>query len=329
MLFLKSAAAITFACVSLPAFAQPASTGSGQAYPTRAIRMLIPFPAGSAADIIARAMEPAMRERLGQALVIDNRGGAGGNIAAELTAKSPADGYTLLMATIGTQAINLSLYSKINYHPQKDFTTIALVGESPNAMVLNPTVPAKTVKEFIALAKSKPGVINYGSSGSGTTVHLSGELFKVMTGINMLHVPYKGASESLTALISGETDLQFASLSSAIPLIKSGRLRALGVTSPIRSPSLPELPTIAELGLPGFAAVAWFGIVGPAKLPANVVATIHKVTLATLAQEDVKTRLFNSGVEVRTMGPEEFAKYTDTEIVKWAKVVKASGARAD
>ena len=263
MLFLKSAAAITFACVSLPAFAQPASTGSGQAYPTRAIRMLIPFPAGSAADIIARAMEPAMRERLGQALVIDNRGGAGGNIAAELTAKSPADGYTLLMATIGTQAINLSLYSKINYHPQKDFTTIALVGESPNAMVLNPTVPAKTVKEFIALAKSKPGVINYGSSGSGTTVHLSGELFKVMTGINMLHVPYKGASESLTALISGETDLQFASLSSAIPLIKSGRLRALGVTSPIRSPSLPELPTIAELGLPGFAAVAWFGIVGP------------------------------------------------------------------
>ena len=318
---LQTAATIVLACLSLPAAAQQ--------YPTRPIRMLIPFPAGSAADIIARAMEPAMRERLGQALVIDNRGGAGGNIAAELTAKSPADGYTLLMATIGTQAINLSLYSKINYHPQKDFTTIALVGESPNAMVLNPTVPAKTVKEFIALAKSKPGVINYGSSGSGTTVHLSGELFKVMTGINMLHVPYKGASESLTALISGETDLQFASLSSAIPLIKSGRLRALGVTSPIRSPALPELPTIAELGLPGFAAVAWFGIVGPAKLPSNVVATIHKVTLATLAQEDVKTRLFNSGVEVRTMGPEEFAKYTDTEIVKWAKVVKASGSRAD
>ncbi len=318
---LQTAATIVLACLSLPAAAQQ--------YPTRPIRMLIPFPAGSAADIIARAMEPAMRERLGQALVIDNRGGAGGNIAAELTAKSPADGYTLLMATIGTQAINISLYSKINYHPQKDFTTIALVGESPNAMVLNPTVPAKTVKEFIALAKSKPGVINYGSSGSGTTVHLSGELFKVMTGINMLHVPYKGASESLTALISGETDLQFASLSSAIPLIKSGRLRALGVTSPIRSPALPELPTIAELGLPGFAAVAWFGIVGPAKLPSNVVATIHKVTLATLAQEDVKTRLFNSGVEVRTMGPEEFAKYTDTEIVKWAKVVKASGSRAD
>ena len=300
----------------------------GQQYPTRPIRMLIPFPAGSAADIIARAMEPAMRERLGQALVIDNRGGAGGNIAADLAAKSPADGSTLLMATIGTQAINISLYSKLPYHPQKDFTTITLVGDSPNAMVLNPTVPAKTLKEFIALAKSRPGVLNYGSSGSGTTVHLAAELFSVMTGTKMVHVPFKGAAESLTALISGETDLQFASLSSAIPLIKSGRLRALGVTSPQRSPSLPNLPTIAELGLPGYEAVAWFGIVGPARLPANVVATINKVTLASLGQEDVKMRLFNSGVEVRTMGPEEFAKYTETEIQKWAKVVKASGARA-
>ena len=301
----------------------------GQQYPTRPIRVLIPFTAGSAADIIARAMEPAMRDRLGQAWVIDNRGGAGGNIAAELTAKSPADGYTLMMATIGTQAINVSLYSKLNYHPQKDFTPITLVGDSPNAMVVNPSVPAKTLKEFIALAKSKPGVLNYGSSGSGTTVHLAGELFSVMTGTKMVHVPFKGAAESLTALIGGETDLQFASLSSAIPLIKSGRLRALGVTSPQRSPSIPELPTIAELGLPGYAAVAWFGIVGPANLPANVVAAMNKAALDSLGQQDVKTRLFNAGVEVRSMGPEEFVKYTESEIQKWAKVVKASGARAD
>jgi tripartite-type tricarboxylate transporter receptor subunit TctC len=321
MLLFKFAGAAALACLSLPAFAQQ--------YPTRPIRMIIPFPAGSAADIIARAIEPALRERLGQALVIDNRGGAGGNIAAELTAKSPPDGYSLMMATIGTQAINFSLYSKLNYHPQKDFTPVMLVGDSPNAMVLNPTVPARTMKEFIALAKSRPGVMNYGSSGSGTTVHLSGELFNVMAGIKMLHVPYKGASESLTALIAGETDLQFASLSSAIPLIKSGRLRALGVTSPVRSPSLPELPTIAELGLAGFAAVAWYGIVGPANLPANVVTTINKATLASLDQPDVKKRLFTSGVEIRTLGPEEFAKYTETEIQKWAKVVKASGARAD
>ena len=300
-------------------------SAAGQQYPTRPIRMLIPFPAGSAADIIARAVEPAMRERLGQALVIDNRGGAGGNIAAELTAKSPADGYTLMMATIGTQAINFSLYAKLGYHPQKDFTPITLVGDSPNAMVVNPVVPVKTMKDFIALAKSKPGVLNYGSSGSGTTVHLAGELFSVMTGVKMVHVPFKGASESLTALISGETDLQFASLSSAIPLIKSGRLRPLGVTSPQRSPALHNLPTVAEQGLTGYEAVAWFGIVGPAKLPVNIVATIHKVTLESLAQTEVKTRLANSGVEVRTMGPEEFAKYTESEIAKWAKVVKAQG----
>ncbi len=303
-------------------------TTLAQAYPSRPIRMLIPFTAGSAADVIARALEPAMRERLGQALIMDNRGGAGGNIAADIVAKSSADGYTLLMATIGTQAINVSLYTKLSYHPQRDFTPIALVGDSPNAMVVNPSVPVKSVKDFIALAKSKPGVLNYGSSGAGTTVHLAGELFSVMTGTKMVHVPFKGAAESLTALISGETDLQFASLSSAIPLIKSGRLRALGITSPKRSASIPELATIAELGLPGYEAVAWFGIVGPAKLPANMVATIHKATLESLGQQDVKTRLFNSGVDIRTMGPEEFAKYTESEIAKWAKVVKASGARA-
>ena len=314
--------------LSLAVLLAPSIAGAQTAYPTRPIRMLIPFTAGSAADVIARAMEPAMRERLGQALIMDNRGGAGGNIAAEIVAKSPADGYTLLMATIGTQAINVSLYSKLSYHPQRDFTPITLVGDSPNAMVVNPVVPVKTMKEFIALAKSKPGVLNYGSSGAGTTVHLAGELFSVMTGTKMVHVPFKGAAESLTALISGETDLQFASLSSAIPLIKSGRLRALGVTSPKRSQSIPELATIAELGLPGYEAVAWFGIVGPAKLPADIVATINKMALASLGQQDVKTRLFNSGVDVRTMGPEEFAKYTETEIQKWAKVVKASGARA-
>ena len=299
-----------------------------QQYPTRPIRMLIPFTAGSAADVIARAMEPAMRDRLGQALVMDNRGGAGGNIAAELAAKAPPDGYTLMMATIGTQAINVSLYTNLSYHPQRDFTPITLVGDSPNALVVNPSVPAKNLKEFIALAKSRPGVLNYGSSGAGTTVHLAAELFSVMTDTKMIHVPFKGAAESLTALIAGQTDLQFASFSSAIPLIKSGRLRALGLTAPKRSPSMPELPTIAELGLPGYEAVAWFGIVGPARLPANMVATINKAALDSLGNQDVRLRLFNSGVEVRTLGPEEFAKYAESEIAKWAKVVKASGARA-
>jgi len=318
---LRNAIVVILAGLSFPALAQQ--------YPVRPIRMLIPFPAGSAADVIARAMEPAMRERLAQPLVVDNRGGAGGNIAAELTAKSPPDGYTLMMATIGTHAININLYSKINFHPQKDFTPIILVGDSPNAMVVHPTVPVKTVKEFITLAKSRPGVLNCGHSGAGTTVHLSGELFSVMTGVKMVQVPYKGANESLAALISGETDLQFASLSSAIPQIQSRRLRALGVTSPKRSPSLPDLPTIAEAALPGFEAVAWYGVVGPANLPPNVVSTIHKTALATLAQPDVKKRLFGSGVEVRTLGPDEFTRYIASEMQRWAKVVKASGARVN
>jgi tripartite-type tricarboxylate transporter receptor subunit TctC len=204
-----------------------------------------------------------------------------------------------------------------------------MVGDSPNVRVLHPSVPVKNVKAFIALAKLRPGTLNYGSGGSGTTVHLSGELFNVMAGVKMVHVPYKGAAEALTGLMSGQTDLQFASVSSAIPLIQAGRLNALAVTSLKRSPSLPELPTIAEAALPGFDAVAWYGIVGPANLPANVVSTIHKATLAALAQADVKKRLFNSGVEIRTLGPEEYVKFNVAEMEKWAKVVKASGARVD
>lgn len=300
-----------------------------QNYPTRAVRVLIPFTVGSAADVIARAMEPALRERLGQPLVMDNRAGAGGNIAAELTAKSPPDGYTIFMGTIGTQAINYSLYSRLNYHPLNSFTTIARVGDSPNVLVLNPGVPAKSVKELIVLAKAKPGVLNYGTSGAGTSVHLSAELFNTMAGVKTVHVPFKGAAEALTALISGQTDIQFASVSSAIPMIKAGRLRGLGVTSPARIASLPDVPTIAEAGLPGYAAVAWYGILGPAGMPAPVVATLSKAALDALAQADVRNRLAASGVEVNPGNPEEFRKLIEAEIPKWAAVVKASGAKAD
>jgi tripartite-type tricarboxylate transporter receptor subunit TctC len=301
-----------------------------QHYPARPIRVLIPFTAGSAADIIARAMEPAMREKLGQPLVIDNRGGAGGNIAAELTAKATPDGYTIMMATIGTHAINHSLYSKLNFHPMRDFTPVALVGESPNALVVNPRVSANSIKDLIALAKTKPGGLNYGSSGSGTTVHLSAELFSAMIGARMVHVPFKGAAEALGALLGGQTDLMFASLSSAIPLIKSDRLKAFAVTGAQRSPSIPELPTVAEAaGLPGYAAAAWFGVVGPAGMPRPAVATLHKTTLAALADPEVKKRLFASGVEIRTSSPEEFSRLIESEMLKWAKVVKTAGVKAD
>jgi len=303
---------------------------SAQQYPARPVRVLIPFTAGSAADIIARAMEPAMRERLGQPFVIDNRGGAGGNIAAELTARATPDGHTIMMATIGTHAINYSLYSKLSFHPQRDFTPVGLVAESPNALVINPKVQATSIQELIALAKSKPGGLNYGSSGAGTTVHLSAELFSVMTGIKMTHVPHKGAAEALTSLLGGQTDLMFASLSSSIPLIKAGRLRAFAVTGAKRSPSIPELPTVAEAaGLKGYEASAWFGIVGPAGMPKGAVATLSKAALSALEDAEVRKRLFNAGVEIRTSSPEDFARYIESEMQKWAKVVRASGARAD
>jgi len=301
-----------------------------QQYPARPVRVLIPFTAGSAADIIARAMEPAMRERLGQPFVIDNRGGAGGNIAAEMTAKATPDGHTIMMATIGTHAINYSLYSKLSFHPQRDFTPVALVAESPNALVINPKVQATSIQELIALAKSKPGGLNYGSSGAGTTVHLSAELFSVLTGIKMTHVPHKGAAEALTSLLGGQTDLMFASLSSSIPLIKAGRLRAFAVTGAKRSPSIPELPTVAEAaGLKGYEASAWFGIVGPAGMPKGAVVALNKAALSALEDAEVRKRLFNAGVEIRTSSPEDFARYIESEMQKWAKVVRASGARAD
>jgi tripartite-type tricarboxylate transporter receptor subunit TctC len=218
----------------------------------------------------------------------------------------------------------------LNFHPQRDFTPVGLTGESPNALVINPKVQVSSIQDLIALAKAKPGQLNYGSSGAGTTVHLSAELFSVMTGIKMIHVPHKGAAEALTSLLGGQTDLMFASLSSSIPLIKAGRLRAFAVTGAQRSPSIPELPTVAEAAnLPGYAASAWFGIVGPAGMPPAAVAALSKATLSALDDAEVKKRMFNAGVEIRTSTPQEFARYIASEMEKWAKVVKASGARAD
>ena len=301
-----------------------------QTYPDRPVRVIVNFPPGGSTDFSGRILAQYMPKGLGQTLVIDNRGGAGGNIAADLVAKSPADGYTIMMATIGTHAINHSLYSRLPFHPVRDFTHVGLVGESPNALVTAPKIQAKTVQDLIALAKAKPGQLNYGSSGSGTTVHLSGELFCVMTGVKMVHVPYKGATEALTGLLGGQTDLMFASLSSSIPLIKAGRLKAFGVTGAQRSPSMPELPTVAEAAnLPGFVAAAWFGVVAPAGVAKSTIATLSKTTLATLDTKEVKDRLFASGVEVRTSTPAELTSFIQTEMVKWEKVVKASGAKVD
>jgi tripartite-type tricarboxylate transporter receptor subunit TctC len=234
-----------------------------------------------------------------------------------------------MMGTIGTHAINYSLYSKLPYHPVRDFTPISLVGESPNVLVTTPRVPANTVKEFIALAKSKPGQLNFSSSGAGTSVHLSGELFNTMAGVKTVHVPFKGAAESLTALLGGQVDFSFASLSSAIPLVKAGKLKAFAVTGAQRSRSVPDLSTMSEAGLPGFVAVAWYGILGPAAIPPPVVGSLSKVSLSVLEMKEVQERLFASGVEARPGRPDEFARLIQSEMVKWGKVVKESGAKAD
>jgi tripartite-type tricarboxylate transporter receptor subunit TctC len=320
-MMLRSSTLLLLFCVATPAIARQ--------YPSRPIRMVIPFTVGSAADIIARAMEPQMKERLGQAIVIDNRGGAGGNIAAEITAKAAPDGYTVMMATIGTHAINYSLYRKLSFHPVRDFTPIALVGESPNVLVTTTRIPAASVKDFIAIAKSKPGQLNFGSSGAGTTVHLSGELLNTMAGVKTVHVAFKGAAEALTALLGGQVDFMFASLSSAIPQVKAGKLKAYAVTGSQRSPSVPELPTMSEAALPGFEAAAWFGVVAPARIPSQAVAVLGKATLSALETKEVKDRLFASGVELRPANADEFAKLIRTEMDKWARVVKESGAKAD
>jgi tripartite-type tricarboxylate transporter receptor subunit TctC len=300
-----------------------------QPYPNRPIRIITPFGPGNAGDIIPRAIAPHMIQTLKANIVMDNRPGAGGNIASEIVARGVPDGYTLLFATIGTHGINPNIYPKLAYDPIKDFAPISLAASSPNLLVLNPAVPAKSVKELIALAKSNPGSMNFGSSGVGTSVHLSGELFNTLAGVKTVHIPYKGASEALTDLIAGRTQFIFASMSSSINLAKSGKLRALAVTSGKRHPALPDVPTMQEAGVPGFEAVAWFGYVAPAGTPLPIVKTLNESIIAALNDNEVKERLFGFGVDPLFSTPAEFGAFIRNELGKWARVVKASGAKAN
>ena len=317
--------AITFAFVLgiLPADAL------AQSYPSRPVRLVVPFPAGGTTDILARAMAEKLSGALGQQFVVDNRPGAGGNIGSDIVAKSQPDGYTLLMGTVGTHAINPSLYPKMPYDHVKDFVPVVLVAGVPNVLVVNPTVPAKTVAELIALAKEKPGTINFASSGNGTSIHLSGELFKLLAGVQIAHVPYKGSAPALTDLIGGQVQIMFDNLPSALPHIKGGKLRALAVTSSKRAPALPDLPTIAESGVAGFEASSWFGILAPAATPRDIVQRINAEANKALHAPDMREKLLAQGAEAVGNSPEFFADYIRTETVKWAKVVKDSGARVD
>ena len=310
----------------LAVFAQNAFA---QAYPTRSIRLVVPFPAGGTTDILARAAAQKLTESLGQSVIVDNRPGAAGNIGADIVAKSAPDGYTLLMGTVGTHAINPGLYAKMPYDHVKDFVPVVLVAGVPNVLAVNPAFPVNSVAELIALAKSKPGTINFATSGSGTSIHLSGELFKTMAGVDMTHVPYKGSSPALTDLMGGQVQIMFDNLPSALPLNKAGKLRAIAVTSQKRAPVLPDVPTISESGLPGFEASSWFGVLAPTGTPAPIVAKINADVNKWLQSPEARDQLLAQGANAAGGTPEQFAAHIRAETEKWAKVVKASGAKAD
>lgn len=291
--------------------------------PTKPIRMLVGFAPGGGTDTTARAMGNKLGERLGQQIIIDNRPGAAGNIATDILSQSAPDGYTILMGTIAALAINPSLYKKLPFDPLKDLQPISRAVDSTNILVVHPSVPVKSVKEVIALAQTKP--LNGGSSGVGGAGHLALELFNLQAGTRIVHVPYKGGGPSIVDLVAGNIDLIFATAASSVPHIKSGRLRALAVTTGKRSGLVPELPTIAEAGLKGFEANNWYGILAPAKTPRNAIDRLNKEVVAVLNLQDIKSLLFKSGLDVAPSTPEAFSAYIRSEKAKWEKVIKAAG----
>ena len=322
---LKCALSLIAACAIV--LVSPLS--GAQAYPAKAVRIIVPIGPGGATDILSRTLGQRLALVWGQQVVVDNRPGAGSNIGFEVAAKAPPDGYTLLMAQ-PPFTVNVSLYKKLAYDPLRDFSAVTLAAEGANVLVVHPSVPARTLKDLVALAKAKPGLLSYASSGNGTTPHLSGELFKSMTGVDILHIPYKGASASVADLMGGHVALAFVSLSSVVPQLKAGRLRALGITSAKRSALMPDLPTFAEGGLAGFEVTGWYGVVVPAGTPKEIIDRLHADFTRTLALPDVVQALHASGLEAApSSSPDAFAAFLRAEISKWARVVKASGARAD
>jgi tripartite-type tricarboxylate transporter receptor subunit TctC len=318
----------TAVVAALGLLAAPLS-GAQSSYPTKPVRLVVPFPAGGTTDILARAAAQKLSESWGQQVIVDNRPGAGGNIGAELVAKAPPDGYTLLMGTVGTHAINASLYSKMPYDHVKDFAPAILVAGVPNVLVVNPSVPVNSVQELIAYAKANPGKLNFASSGSGTSIHLSGELFKSLTGVQMTHVPYKGSAQALTDLVGGQVQLMFDNLPSSLAFIKAGKLKALAVTSTTRAAALPDVPTMVEAGVPGFEASAWFGILAPAGTPREAIMRINTEIAKWLASPDAREKLSAQGAIAAGGSPEDFAKHIASETSKWARVVKESGAKVE
>lgn len=298
-------------------------------YPSRPVTLIVAFPPGGPSDVLARIVGKKMEQLLGASFVIENRPGAGGNIAAESVARAAPDGYTLLMGNNSILATNESLYKHLNYSPEKDFTPITLIGTQANILVINPEVPARSLKELIALAQAQPGKINFASSGYGAAAHLAGELFKSEAKINIVHVPYKGAAPALQDVIAGHDQMMFATAASVIGHIEGGRVRALAVTTPKRTQVLPDLPTMDEAGLKGFDASTWHGLVAPAGTPPQVIATLHDAAVKALHDPGVQASLGKLGVDIVGDVPQEFQSYIKSEIPKWTAIVKASGATLD
>jgi tripartite-type tricarboxylate transporter receptor subunit TctC len=300
-----------------------------QSYPSKAVRLIIPAPPGSAPDILSRLIGQKLSESWGQPVVIDNILGAGGNIGTERVAKAAPDGYTLLFNTIGPIAVNISMYDKLPFDPVKDFAPITLVAKVPNILVVHPAVPVRSVEELIAYARKNPGKLRYGSPGSGTSNHLSAELLNTMTGISMLHIPYKSSAQMTTDVMGGQVEVVFHNAPVLLPHVKSGALRGLAVTSLQRLASVPELPTMAESGVPGYEVTAWFGFLAPAGTPQAVISKVHADVAKAIAMPDVRERMTAQAAEPIGSTPQEYASFIAAEIAKWSKIVKASGAKVE
>ena len=306
-----------------------ASPVSAQTFPSKPVKLVVPFPAGGPLDAVGRAIAQKLTEAWGQSVVVENRPGAGGNIGADYVAKSPADGYTVVMGALSTHAVNPSLYAKMPYDAVKDFAPITLVAITPNVLVVNPSLQVNSVKDLIAYAKAHPGKLSFGSGSNGSAGHLAGELFKVDAGVDMVHVPYKGAAPAMQALLAGDTQLMFDNLASSMPQVKAGKLKALAVTTAQRSRLVPDLPTMAEAGLPGFDISTWFGLMAPAGTPPDVIAKWNGDVVKILNSPDMRERLAGQGAEPAPMTPQEFARFIEHEIPKYARIVKTSGAKID
>jgi tripartite-type tricarboxylate transporter receptor subunit TctC len=304
------------------------TTAPAQQYPVKQIRYIVPFPPAGATDILARWVAEKLNQAFGQQVIVENRPGAAGAVGTELVTKASPDGYTLLMAT-AAQSISETLYTKQPFSFARDLAPVAMVGRVPNIMEVHPSVPAKTVKEFIALAKSRPGQLNFASSGSGTTPHMSGELFKMLTGVDLVHVPYKGSAQALTDLMAGHVSVMWDNLPASMPHIKSGRLRPIAVTTAARYPGMPEIPTVAESGVPGYEASAWFGVMVPAGTAREVISRLNAEINRAVNLPDMRERFAQQGATPAPGTPEDFGAWIRSEIAKWAKVVKASGAKVE